>query len=107
VEHLYIQSGYQRPDWQDDIESGQWLDLFQPFAATKKLYISSEFTPRIAPALKELVGVIEVLPALQTLFLEDSLELPSRPVQEAIEEFVGARQLAGHPIRISCWKKRW
>jgi hypothetical protein len=106
VEHLYIRSGYRLPDWQDDIESGQWLELFQPFAATKELYISSEFTPRIAPALKEFIrdGVIEVLPALQTLFLEEPL--PSRPVQEAIEEFVAARQLAGHPIAVSRWKKR-
>ena len=106
VEHLHIRSGYWRPDWQDDIESGQWLDLFRPFAATKELYISSEFTPRIAPALKELIGdgVIEVLPALQTLFLEEPL--PSRRVQEAIEQFVAARQLAGHPIGISHWNER-
>ena len=108
VEHLYIRAsyGFRALDWQDDIESGQWLELFRPFAATKGLYISSEFTPYIAPTLKELVrdGVIEVLPALQTLFLEQPL--PSRPVQEAIEQFVAARRLAGHPIGISLWKSR-
>ena len=106
VENLYIRSGYRRPDWQDDIESSQWLELFQPFAATKELYISSEFTPRIAPALKELVGdgVIQVLPALQTLFFEEPF--PPRPIQEAIEQFVAARQLAGHSIVMSRWKKR-
>jgi hypothetical protein len=106
VEHLYIRSGYRRPDWQDDIESSQWLEFFQPFAATKELYISSEFTPRIAPALKELAGdgVIQVLPALQTLFFEEPF--PPRPIQEAIEQFVAARQLAGHSIVMSRWKKR-
>jgi hypothetical protein len=105
VEHLHIRSGFLRPDWQGDIESSQWQELFHPFIAMKDLYISSEFTPRIAHALKELVmdGVIEVLPALQTLFLEEPL--PSGPVQEAIVQFVAARQLAGHPIAVSRWKE--
>jgi hypothetical protein len=50
--------------------------------------------PRIAPTLQELVGerVIEVLPALQCLFL-DKLH-PSGTVQEEIVKFVNARQLA-------------
>jgi hypothetical protein len=105
VEHLYIRSGYRQPDRQDDIESNQWLELFQPFAAVKELYISSEFTPRIAPALREIIGdgVIEVLPALQTLFLDEPL--PSGPVQESIGQFVAARQLSGHPISVSHWNK--
>ena len=108
VERLYIRSGFQGPDWQDDIESGQWLELFQPFVATKDLYISSEFTPSIAPAMKELVGdgVIEVLPALQTLFLEEPWDepLPLGPTQEAIKNFAAARQLAGHSLAISHWE---
>jgi hypothetical protein len=101
VEHLYIRSDYPHPDWQDDIESNQWLELFQPFVAVKGLHISSEFMPRIAAALKELVGdgAIEVLPALQTLFLEKPL--PSGPVQGTIGQFVAARQLAGRPIVVS------
>ena len=71
----------------------------------KDLYIPSEFTPRIAPALQELVeeGVTGVLPALHTLFLE---EMPlSGPFQEAIGQFVSARQLAGHPITVSRWER--
>jgi len=47
--------------------------------------------------------VIEVLPALQSLFLEEFL--PSEPVQEAIGKFVAARQLAGHPIIVSHWDR--
>jgi hypothetical protein len=107
VERLYIRSGLGGPDWQEDIESGQWLELFRPFTAMKKLHISSDFTSRIAPALKEFVGdgVIEVLPALQTLFLEGPLL--SGPAQEAIEQFVAARQLAGHPIAVSHWEEDW
>jgi hypothetical protein len=109
VEHLYIfESASTTPvlRWQDDIESGQWLELFHPFNAVKSLYISREFTPRIAPALQELVGkgVTEVLPSLQTLFLEETL--PPGPVQEAIGQFVAARQLAGHPTAVSHWERK-
>ena len=101
LEHLYI-LGY-RSDWQDDIENSQWLEVLHPFTVVKDFYISSTLIPLIAPALQELVGerVMEVLPALQTLFLEEPL--PSGPVEESIEQFVAARQLAGHPIVVSRW----
>ena len=57
---------------------------------------------RIALTLEELAGgrVTEVLPALRTLVLEETL--PSG-VQETIDKFVAARELAGHPIAISPW----
>ena len=58
---------------------------------------------RIAPTLQELVGgrATEVLPALQTLSLQGTL--PSG-VQETIDKFVAARELAGHPIAVSRWE---
>ena len=107
VENLYIEesdSGW-NPPWQDDIEGSQWLELLHPFTAVKALYITEEFTPRIVPALQELVGerTAEVLPALQTLFLRDLS--PSGPVQDAIDQFVAGRRLAGHPVAVSRW--RW
>jgi hypothetical protein len=106
VERLYIydyENEYDRPRWQDDIEDSQWLEVLQPFTALKDLHLSREFLPRIAPAFQELAGerVTEVLPALQSLFLEELH--PSGPVWEAIEKFVAARQLAGHPIAVSHW----
>ena len=66
MEHLYIHED-RLSVWQDDIENGQWPEVLRPFTAVKDL-----FTPRIAPALKELVGerATEVLPALRTLFFE-------------------------------------
>jgi hypothetical protein len=73
--------------------------------AVKRLYLSQELAPRIAPALQELVHeerVAEVLPTLQTLFLQETL--PAVPVQEAIDDFVAARQLTSHPIAVSHWK---
>jgi hypothetical protein len=105
VERLYIREGYRRPRWQDDIENSQWLEVLQLFTALKDLHVSQEFLPRIALAFQELAGerVTEVLPALQTLFLE---ELHRGPVREAIEKFVAARQLAGRPIAVSHWDGR-
>ncbi len=104
MEHLYIRDDILPPHWQDDIEDSQWLEALHPFTGVKNLYVSRNLTPSIAPALQELVGerVIEVLPALQSLFLELH---PSGPVQEAIGRFVAARQLAGHPIIVSHWDR--
>jgi hypothetical protein len=105
VEYLYIESSWSESDQRQDIaESDHWLDLLRPFSTVKYLYISWDFTPGITPALQELVGTraTEVLPALQTLFLEEA-DL-SGPVWEAIGQFVAARQIAGHPIAVSSWK---
>jgi hypothetical protein len=87
----------------DDIESNQWVEFLHPFTSVKRLYTSSKSTPIIALALKELFGemVTEVLPALQTLFLKG---IPSKPVQEAIDKFVSARQFSSHPIAVSLEK---
>jgi hypothetical protein len=98
VEHLYMygpQSFLSR--WQDP------MAIFRPFTAVKNLYVIKELARRIAPALQELVGerVTDVLPTLESLFLEGIL--PSG-VQEAIEQFVAARRLVGHPVAISYWK---
>ena len=106
VEHLYIlKHRSSRLSWQDDIESSQWLELFHPFTAAKGLYVSQEFAPRIVPALRELVGerATEVLPSLQSLFLEETP--PPGPVQEIVEQFVAARQLASCPIAVSRWER--
>ena len=105
IEHLYIQEDISSSPWQDDdIEIVQWLELLHRFTAVKDLRISRKFIPRIAPTLKELVGgrVREVLPALKTLFLVETLSL-TLGVQEAIDKFVAARELDGYPIAISYW----
>jgi hypothetical protein len=107
VEGLYIfEVGFCHWHWQDDIENSQWLEVLHPFTAVKDLYISQIFTPRVVPALLELVGetVTEVLPALQTVFFEEPLPLG---FQEEIGKFVAARQLAGHPIAVSRWDRSW
>ena len=106
LEHLYTCEGqHSQLRWQDDVENSQWLELLQPFTAMKELYLSRGFAPCFAPVLQELVGerVREVLPALQSLFLEELNA--SGPVQEAVEKFVTVRQLSGYPISVSHWDR--
>ena len=105
VERLYILIFLLSPS-QNGIESSQWLELLHPFTAVKGLYLSQELPSLIAPTLQELVGerATEVLPALETLFLRETL--PPGPVQETIGKFVAERELAGSPITLSHWEGR-
>jgi hypothetical protein len=104
VERLYIcQYGYcwgQR--WKHGIQHSHWLQLLHFFTDAKDLYVSREITIFIVRVLKKLVGerTTEVLPALQNLFFH-KYEALSGPT--AIEDFIAARELSGHPIAISRW----
>ena len=103
VEHLYL---YGMPQMlQNHVANMPWLDILHPFAAVKSLYLSRMFAQFIALALLDLVeeGVTEVLPTLESLFLEDPH--PSGFVEEVIGNFVAVRQLSGHPVAISHWKR--
>ena len=107
LEDLYIYECLygEQPDWQDNIENTLWLDLLHRFTTVKNLYLSEEFAPRIVAALQELVGgrTTEVLPTLQNIFLEE-VE-PGGRVQEDIGKIVAARQVSGHTITVSYWKR--
>jgi hypothetical protein len=96
-EHEYFRS--RGPDY---IENTRWLPLLDPFTPVKNLYLSERVAKGIVPALQDLVGArtTEVLPTLQNIFLEGPK--PSGSVQEGIEQFVSTRQVAGHPIAVSC-----
>jgi hypothetical protein len=95
-------------DWQDDIDNEPWLELLRPFGAVKNLYLAGKYVSRVASALQELVEgrttevLPTILPTLQNIFVRD-LE-SSGSVQEGIRQFVAARQVAGHPIAVSCWE---
>jgi hypothetical protein len=84
-----------------------WLHLLRFFTATEYLYLSRGLAVRVAPALRGLTGagVTDVLPVVRNIFVErlDSLGA----VQEAIGEFVAARQLlSGHPIDVQSWRRQ-
>lgn len=92
--------------WQDDVEDAQWLELFHPFTVVKSLYLSKEIAVRVAPALQDLTrglgNVTEVLPVLQNIFLEEPQSLG--PAQEAIRQFLAARQRSRCPVAIHRWE---
>jgi len=94
---------FQLSHWKDDTENSRWLKLLDPYTALKDLYLTDRIARRFCGALQELSGekTTEVLPALRNLFVQgSSLE----PVQEAIQSFVAARQLSGHPVVVDFWK---
>lgn len=100
VKFLHIlEEGPWLSNWKRHIERNQWVQLLHPFTGVEGLYLSNGFVPIILSILRELVGErgIEVLPALQTLFLEGGLGT----AEEDIRQFVVARQLVHHPITVS------
>ena len=104
LESLYIGGGrYSEGDRHFRIQEHQWLEFLEPFATVKNLYLSKEFAPRIAPALRQLAGgrATEVLPTVQNIFVEGFQ--PLGIVYEAIGQFAASRQRSDHPITISDW----
>jgi hypothetical protein len=106
MENLYIHEDLESPpNWTDDIENTEWLNLLLPFTAVKNLYLCKRISPRITPALQELAGArtTEVLPTLRNVLLE-GFQL-SEPVQEGIAQFISARRLTNHPVATSVWNR--
>jgi hypothetical protein len=96
----------QPPNWAEDMDNAPWLHIVRLFTATEYIYLSQGVAVRVVPALQELIGerVATVLPVLRSIFVQclDGLG----PVQEAIGQFVTARQLlSGHPVDVQCWVK--
>jgi hypothetical protein len=94
--------GQHSPLWADNAENARWLELLHMLATVEDLYLSEGLALQVAPALQEFtrLGGTEVLHALRNLFIE---EYKPGPVQEAIAEFVAARQLSCRPVDIQCW----
>jgi len=104
VEGLEIRKGsFLRPEWLDDLDSAQWLELFDPFAAVQSLHVSEELQLLVAPAFHGLTGrrAAEMLPALRTLFLEGFQ--PHGSVSDAIEPFTDSRRLSDRPVAVLRW----
>jgi len=52
LEHLDVREDQRpRPNWQDDTEESQWLELLQPFSAVKSLSLSRELARCVMLAL--------------------------------------------------------
>ncbi len=96
------------PDAMDDVDSAQWLELFQLFGNVSVVHVSdSELVPGIAQALvtreeeegDENVVAAEVFPELEELLLWGYDEFPS--VLKDVEGFISARRRAGRTINLS------
>ena len=87
-----------------------WLEVLRLFIAVKNLYLPFEVSYYVSFALQDLVEkgrTTEVLPTLQNIFLGPydwgtDPKLPGR-VWGKFKQFAAARQVAGHPVVISCW----
>jgi hypothetical protein len=86
--------------WEDDVENIQWLELLSLFPSLEDLVISEKTFRLVAPALDELAGdsVMEVLPALQNIFVQGSQS--SKPNKKDIGRFISTRHLFGHPVTV-------
>ena len=84
--------------WQHEVDNARWMELLRPFTTVKDLILDELVVLSVASALQELVGerVTEILPVLQTIFLEGSP--PSGLIPEGIARFVTAREVSGHPV---------
>ena len=89
------------PDWTKRMGITPWLELLRVFTTVENLYLSTKLALCIAPALRELdaEGVTEVLPALQTIFIErrQASEAEAEIIQEVMGTFVAARGLSWLP----------
>jgi hypothetical protein len=87
-------------------EVARWPEFLRIFIAVKELRLSRKRTLRVAPSLQVFAagqGATDMLPALQTIFLEEPR--PLRHVQEAIEQFVAAREHFGRPVAVGRWER--
>ena len=106
VEELEICEGsFLRPEWLDDLDSAQWLELFGRFTAVRSLHVSEELQSIVAPAFHGLTGrrAAEMLPALHTLFLEGFQ--PHGSVSDTIEPFTDSRRLSDRPVAVLRWHR--
>jgi hypothetical protein len=102
LEHLSIyqhEVGYWPPlQWQLNLENSTWMEILRAFTSVKDLILDEPAGLSVASALQKPAGeqVTEILPALQTIFLEGLQS--SSPVPEGIPKFVAARELSGLPV---------
>ena len=98
-----LEIGVYHEGWQDAIEIAEWQEFLHPFTSVKQITLKTEASVQfVVPVLQELAGerATEVLPALQNLSLGGYRSQQWGPVKEAIEQFIAARQLFGHPVTV-------
>jgi len=102
VESDYLSSSH----WKCDTDDTRWVELLDSFTAVKNLYLTDEVARRVCGALRDpsRERVTEVLPSLRNVFVNGSRS-SFEHIEEAMRPFVAARQLSGHPLAISHWRR--
>ena len=95
------------PNWQDDMDPTQWLELFRIFIAVNTLRLSLDLVPHVSRALQGLTEdrATEVLPALRDLLMEGHEQFPSTNITQALQPFLIARSRSGDTIAVRPWKR--
>ncbi|KAH9960716.1 hypothetical protein BGW80DRAFT_1564229 [Lactifluus volemus] len=85
-------------DWEDYVDSPQWLEIFHAFSALQHMQIPPRLGEIIASALQELTEerVMDALPMLRHLYLPRA----SESTQQAIEPFISSRQRSNHLVTV-------
>ena len=89
------------PSEEEDMDSTQWLEVFQPFTHLRELHIPGKFVLDILQALVTEDMAAGVFPELTRLSVAGVNKRNSATVVEAAEQFVAARKLSGRTIRLS------
>lgn len=100
VEQLDVRKGcISRAKWPEDMESAQWLELFDPFIAVEKLSIM-RLGQLVVPALGELRGerASNILPAMRNLLFR-GLEANSF-IKGDLKPLVSARRSNNQPLSV-------
>jgi hypothetical protein len=99
VEQLDVRRGcISRAKWPEDMESAQWVELFDPFIAVERLSIQ-KLGQLVVPALGELRGerASSILPAMHSLLFRG---LEASLIKDDLKPFVRARRSSNHPISV-------
>ncbi len=92
------------PTGEEDVDSAQLQEFFQPFTHVKAVYVwRTKLVPGIVQALvtdsEDMVA--GVLPELASLHLTGYRK--SSAVAKAAKQFAAMRSLSGHPVSLSGW----
>ncbi len=95
MRHLPIDEAALQPGWRDHNE---WLELLRPFIAVKALRLCWRLAGHVSLALEDIAGaiVVEVLPSLYSLNLEDQ-------AATTVEQFTTVRRRSPARGVISFW----
>ena len=102
---LSINSFPEMPTGEEDVESTQWLELFQLFAHVKHLDVLGELVRSVSQALVSedmAAGVFPELDSLRLINHYSKSESVAKSVARLARQFVATRELSGRTVKLDC-----